>query len=84
MGPLLSKTIPTKRVVRSHESVGIVVEHTIGGNHLTRILDGICSLRGTPVVIRSDNGPGFVGKAMLNWSYRQGITLRLIEPGKPN
>jgi hypothetical protein len=32
-----------------------MVEHTIGGDHLTRILDGICSLRGKPLVLRSDN-----------------------------
>jgi len=68
----------------THESVAIVPEHTIGGDHLTRILDGICSQRGTPVVIRSDNGPEFTGKAMLTWAHRHGIALRLIEPGKPN
>jgi hypothetical protein len=39
----------------THECVAIVVEHTIGGDHLTRILDSICSLRGKPLVIRSDN-----------------------------
>jgi putative transposase len=56
----------------THESVAIVVEHTIGGDHLTRILDGICSVRGKPAVIRSDNyGPEFVGKAMLTWAHRQ-------------
>ena len=40
--------------------------------------------RGTPAVIRTDNGPEFTGKAMLNWAHRKGIALRLIEPGKPN
>ena len=39
----------------THESVAIVPEHTIGGDHLTRILDGICARRGTPAVIRTDN-----------------------------
>ena len=68
----------------THESVAIVPEHTIGGDHLTRILDRICSQRGKPIVIRSDNGPEFTGKAMLTWAHRHGITLRLIEPGKPN
>jgi len=68
----------------THEAVAIVPEHTIGGDHLTRILDGICSQRGKPVVIRSDNGPEFTGKAMLTWAHRHGIALRLIEPGKPN
>jgi putative transposase len=68
----------------THEAVAIVPEHTIGGDHLTRILDAICAQRGTPAVIRTDNGPEFTGKAMLNWAHRKAIALRLIEPGKPN
>ena len=32
----------------THEAVAIIPEHSIGGNHLTRILDGICSQRGRP------------------------------------
>jgi transposase InsO family protein len=68
----------------THESIAVVTEHNMGGNHLTRILDGICAQRGKPAVIRSDNGKEFTGKAMLNWSHRNGVALRLIEPGKPN
>ena len=68
----------------THESVAIVAEHTIGGDHLTRVLDEICSKRGKPTMIRTDNGPEFTGKSMLTWAHRQGISLRLIEPGKPN
>ena len=68
----------------THEAVAIVTEHTLGGEHLTRILDGICAQRGRPAIIRSDNGKEFTGKAMLNWAHRNGVALRLIEPGKPN
>ena len=68
----------------THEAVAVNLEHTIGGDHLTRILDGICSQRGKPAIIRSDYGPEFTGKAMLTWAHRNGIALRLIEPGKPN
>jgi len=68
----------------THEAVAIAVEHCMGGNHLVRVLDGICSLRGRPAVIRTDNGKEFTGKAMLTWAARNGVTLRLIEPGKPN
>ena len=35
-------------------------------------------------MIRTDNGAEFTGKAMLTWAHRNGVTLRLIEPGKPN
>ena len=68
----------------THESIAVVTEHNMGGNHLTRVLEGICAQRGKPAVIRSDNGKEFTGKAMLNWSHRNGVALRLIEPGKPN
>ena len=36
------------------------------------------------MVIRTDNGKKFCGRAMLTWAHERGITLRLIEPGKPN
>jgi len=68
----------------THEAVAVVPEHTIGGDHLTRILGGICSQRGRPALIRSDYGPEFTGKAMRTWAHRHGIALRQIEPGKPN
>ena len=32
----------------THESVCVVVEHSMGGNHLTRVLEQICSMRGRP------------------------------------
>jgi putative transposase len=68
----------------THEAIAVMVEHCMGGNPLTRILDGICSQRGRPAVIRSDNGKEFTGKAMLTWAGRNGVALRPIEPGKPN
>ena len=39
----------------------VVVGHSMGGEHLTRVLDAVCSLRGKPQVIRTDNGPEFRG-----------------------
>jgi len=37
-----------------------------------------------PQVIRNDNGKEFCGRAMLTWAHAHSVTLRLIEPGKPN
>lgn len=68
----------------THECLATVAEHSISGTHLTRILDQLCSQRGRPAVIRSDAGPEFTCSARLTWSHRNGVTLRLIEPGKPN
>jgi putative transposase len=68
----------------THESVAIVPERAIGGNPLTRILDQLRVTRGLSQVIRTDNGKEFCGRAMLTWAHERGVTLRLIEPGKPN
>jgi len=43
----------------THEAVAIVPEHTIGGDHLTRVLYGICSQPGKPnqnAYVESFNG----------------------------
>ena len=66
------------------ESVAVMVEHCMGGNHLMHILDGICSQRGRPAVIRSDNGSEFTSIAFTDWCERRQIQLRYIEPGKPD
>lgn len=68
----------------THEAVTVMAQHSIGGHKLTRMLDEVCARRGKPSVIRSDNGRELTGKAMLTWAHRNGVTLRQIEPGKPN
>ena len=68
----------------THESVTIEVESAISGIQVTRILDRLKAERGLPKVIRTDNGKEFCGRAMVAWAHANGVTLRLIEPGKPN
>jgi transposase InsO family protein len=68
----------------THESVAIRPEHAISGLGVTRILDRLAKTRGLPRIIRTDNGKEFCGRAMLTWAHQHGVTLRLIEPGKPN
>ena len=68
----------------THEAIAVMVERCMGGEDVTRILDGVCSQRGHPAVIRTDNGAEFCGKAMLNWVHRNAVTVRPIEPGKLN
>ena len=66
------------------ESVAIEPEHAFCGAHVTRVLERISIERGLPRIIRTDNGKEFTGKAMLTWAHERGITLKLIDPGKPN
>lgn len=68
----------------THEAVAVLPEHRLGGDHLVRMLEEVCAVRGKPAVIRTDNGKEFTGRAMLTWAHRNSVALRLIEPGKPN
>lgn len=68
----------------THESVCLRPERAISGVRVTRILDELALTRGLPKVLRTDNGKEFCGRAMLTWAHQHNVTLRLIEPGKPN
>jgi putative transposase len=65
------------------ESVDIVADHGISGQYVTRVLDRAARFRGLPAAIRTDQGPEFTGHALDQWAYRNGVQLKLIEPGKP-
>jgi len=65
------------------EAVAVVPARALGGLPVTRVLEALASTRGLPQVLRTDNGLEFCGRAMLTWAHTRGVTLRLIEPGKP-
>ena len=66
------------------EAVAVVPARALGGLPVTRVFDRLARERGLPRILRTDNGKEFCGRAMLTWAHAQGLTLRLIEPGKPN
>jgi putative transposase len=65
------------------EAIDIPVDHGISGEYVTRVLDRVGQFRGLPQVIRTDQGPEFTGNALDRWAYRNRVTLRLIQAGKP-
>jgi len=68
----------------TQESVAITPERAISGAYVVRILEAVKRERGLPKVIRTDNGKEFCGRAMAIWAHENNVTLRFIEPGKPN
>lgn len=66
------------------EAVATVSARSMSGIAVTRVLDQLAVERGLPSVLRTDNGLEFCGRAMLTWAHERRVTLRLIEPGKPN
>jgi putative transposase len=68
----------------TYEAVAVIPDHSMGVFQLTRHLDQLALGRGLPRIIRSDNGPELVRKAMLNCAYERNVNLRQIDPAKPN
>lgn len=67
----------------SRECVAQLVDTSIGGAAVVRLLDSLASTRGLPQRLVSDNGTEFTSKAMFLWSQRTGVLLHFIQPGKP-
>lgn len=65
------------------ESPDILVDHAIRGVVVTEFLDQLACGQ-YPKVIRVDQGTEFTSRAMLDWAYKQGITLELTRVRKPN
>jgi putative transposase len=60
-----------------------VVDTSIGGVRVVRLLEDLRETTGLPTVIVSDNGPEFTSRAFLSWAEHRKIDLRFIQPGKP-
>lgn len=67
----------------TRECLAIDVAGSIRSSRVIEVLTRVISNRGAPRYLRSDNGPEFVSKALLQWIVDQGIETALIDPGKP-
>jgi len=67
----------------TRESLAIDVSGSIRSGRVIEVLARLISERGEPAVLRSDNGPEFVSKAILRWAVSNRLETALIEPGKP-
>lgn len=67
----------------NREALGIEVDFSLPSERIIRALDRIIEWRGTPTVIRCDNGPENISGLIQAWAARCGIRLEYIQPGKP-
>ena len=68
----------------NREALHIEVDTSITSARLVRIFDQIKRDHGLPQVLRSDNGPEFLGEAFTQWAKASGVAIQYIQPGKPN
>jgi putative transposase len=67
----------------THEALAIDVAGSIRSGRVIEVLSQLMIVRGAPRVVRSDNGPEFVSRAVLGWLTRAGVRTAFIAPGKP-
>jgi putative transposase len=67
----------------TRECLAIDVSSAIRSSRVIEILSKLMRIHGVPRYLRSDNGPEFVSKSLLEWATRESLQLALIEPGKP-
>jgi putative transposase len=67
----------------SREALAVEVDLNLPATRVIRTLERIAAWRGYPTNLRLDNGPEFIALALAEWAERKGITLGVIEPGRP-
>jgi putative transposase len=67
----------------TRESLAIDVAGSIRSGRVIDVLAQLISVHGAPKVLRSDNGPEFVSRALLRWAGAEHLDIALIDPGKP-
>lgn len=68
----------------NREILHIEVDTSISSLRLVRIFEQLQRDHGLPQVLRTDNGPEFLGEAFVQWAKTNGMALQYIQPGKPN
>jgi putative transposase len=59
------------------------IDFSLPTARVIRALEQVIEWRGTPSVIRSDNGPEYINPKIAQWAQSKGISLWFTQPGNP-
>jgi putative transposase len=69
----------------NREALHIEIDTSITSTRLVRIFEQLRRDHGAlPQVLRTDNGPEFLGETFVMWAKANGMAIQYIQPGKPN
>lgn len=68
----------------NRELLHIEVDTSITSARLVRIFEQLKRDHGLPQVLRTDNGPEFLGESFVQWAKANAMAIQYIQPGKPN
>ena len=67
----------------TRECLAIEVASSMDATRVIAVLERQCASYGAPAVLRSDNGPEFIARALKIWALMNHSETATIEPGKP-
>jgi putative transposase len=68
----------------NREALHIEIDTSITSTRLVRIFERLRTEHALPQVLRTDNGPEFLGEIFTSWARQAGMAIQYIQPGKPN
>ncbi len=69
--------------VFTRKCLSIIVDSSLNGRQVIRVLENLIEEHGIPEEIISDNGTEFTSNVVLKWCHDRGQKWQYIEPGKP-
>jgi putative transposase len=67
----------------TRECLAIEVASSMGADRVIAVLQRLFHQHGAPDILRSDNGPEFIARALRIWTMSNGGEIATIQPGKP-
>lgn len=68
----------------NREALHIEIDTSLTSPRLVRVFERLRDQHGLPQVLRTDNGPEFLGEIFTAWAKEAGMAIQYIQPGKPN
>ena len=68
----------------NREVLHIEIDTSITSERLVRVFEQLQNQHGLPEVLRTDNGPEFLGETFTAWAKDAGMAIQYHQPGKPN
>ena len=68
----------------NREALHIEIDTSLTSARLVRVFEQLKEQHGLRQILRTDNGPEFLGEMFAAWAKEAGMAIQYIQPGKPN
>jgi len=68
----------------NREALAVEIGTSLASVRVVALLEQLVAQHGAPQALRCDNGPELIAQSLTLWCEERGISLRHIQPGKPD